>query len=688
MIQRHLFLPIMISVFLIVGACEAREPSGSYQDHIMERYRSLLRSGKPPEVDTMQRYADQISETGTWPDIDYASIARSGWSPIDHLTRIRSMALSLAARDSAHQGDAKLRRAIELALDHWCAKRYRSPNWWWNQIGVPRAMRDIVALLGDDLKGERRDGAIEVIGQHKMGGGGANLMWSAELSLHHGCLTENRKQIARAAQRIWAEVKTGKDEGIQRDGSFYQHGARLQTFHYGKSYLDVVCKIGWQLRETPWQIPDDKRTIISNYILEGPQWMSRGVYTVPGTLDRAVSRQVSLSLRGADLRHLLRLWREVDPKNQEEFDAFIERQEGGGLPLGGYRHFAQADFTAYHRPAASVFLKTVSSRTLFTESINSENLEGVPYLNCGDHYILREGQEYHGLQPVWQWKYLPGLTMTPENLKQKRKDFVGGIGNGQSGLTAMDYERSGGDDVGLSIRKAWFFHDDLVICLMGGRESAKIGDPVVSSLEQCRLNGTVTARINKNAATKLEPGHHDFDSVQWLLHNGIGYIPLNMGGVKVFLGERKGSWHSINRQYDKKETREPVFHILLDHGRDPKSQGWAIVLGTTSEELDAIVKKPAWKILRNDRDCQSIQFGDGLHMASFYGPGSTGRELEVAVDKPCLAMWSEDRLWLCDPTMKGRDISVSWQQREYSVNLPERGNVEQVAPADADKPRR
>jgi hypothetical protein len=75
-------------------------------------------------------------------------------------------------------------------------------------------------------------------------------------------------------------------------------------------------------------------------------------------------------------------------------------------------------------------------------------------------------------------------------------------------------------------------------------------------------------------------------------------------------------------------------------------------------------------------------------MASFYGPGSTGRELEVAVDKPCLAMWSEDRLWLCDPTMKGRDISVSWQQREYSVNLPEGGNVEQVAPADADKPRR
>ena len=212
MIQRQLVLPIVISVFLIIGAGEAGEPSVSPQDQIMERYRSLLLSEKPPEVDTVQRYADQISETGTWPDIDYASRSRAGWRPCDHLSRVQLMALALATQEHTQQVDEKLRRVIGLALDHWCAKRYRSSNWWFNEIGVPRVMRDIVALLGDDLGDDRRNAAIEVIGQHKMRGAGANLMWSAELSLHHGCLTGNREQIARAAKQIWTEVKVGKDD--------------------------------------------------------------------------------------------------------------------------------------------------------------------------------------------------------------------------------------------------------------------------------------------------------------------------------------------------------------------------------------------------------------------------------------------------------------------------------------------
>jgi chondroitin AC lyase len=676
-----------MSVFLAVGTVQAVEPSVLYPDQIIERYRTLLCSGKPPKIESVQHFADRISATGTWPDIDYAGRSRAGWQPAEHLSRVRLMSFALAAQEHRQEDYEKLRRAIRLALDNWFTKRYRASNWWWNEIGVPRTMRDIVVLLGNNLKDDRRNAAIEMIGQYKLAGSGANLMWSAELYLHHSCLTGNREQIARAAQRIWREIKISDSEGIQRDWSFYQHGPRLQTFHYGKSYLEVACMIGWQLRQTPWAVPKEKRAIISSYFLEGAQWMCRGTYTVPGTLDRAVSRKGSL--RKADLRHLLRLWREVDPKHREEFDALIARQEGDGPPLVGYRHFPQADFTAYHRPTASVFLKTVSSRTLLTESINFENLKGVRYLNCGDHYILRDGREYRDLQPVWQWEHLPGLTTLQGDLKQQRMPFVGGVGNGRSGLTAMDYTRCGSDGAVLSIRKTWFFHDDLVICLIGGTKGGKLSGNIVSSMEQCWLRGSVTARIGTEKVMEIETGSHYFDNAHWLLHNNIGYVPLNQAGLKVFLGERAGTWHSINRRYEKDKVREPVFQILLDHEKAPKSQGWLVVLSATGQELDAIVNKPIWKIIQNDRDCQSIRFTDGLQMASFYGPGSAGiREAEVTVDQPCLAMWSEDRLWLCDPTMKGRDISVSWKQRKYAVRLPEEGKIEQTAPEDADKPRR
>ena len=667
---------------LLALACAAiaREPSAPEMRRVLERYRTLLLAEQSSPLRAAVQLGDRIAPDGTWADIDYGDASRSNWQVAIHLRRLRLLARAASEQSITPADTAKLQRAIELGLDHWCTKRYHAQNWWFNEIGVPRAMRDIVVLLGARLTGAQRDAATKIIAQHNMRGAGANLMWSAELSLHHGCLTENRKQIDRAAQRLWKEIEAGADQGIQRDGSFHQHDARLQTFHYGKAYLDVVCQIAWQLTETPWSIPGEKREIISRYILGGPQWMCRGRHTVPGTLDRAVSRKGSLG--GADLRPLLRLWREVDPKRREALDAFIARQTAQGVPLTGYRHYPQADFTVYHRPAASVFLKTVSARTRFTESINSENRKGVPFLNCGDHYVLRDGLEYDGLQPVWQWEHLPGLTVAAGDAEQKRTRFVGGIGNGQSGLTAMDYVRGRAADAPAAIRKSWFFHGDVTVCLMAASDRERRRHPLVSALEQCRLRAPATARIDRSGVQDIGPGRHAFDSAEWLLHNGIGYIPLNMAGVRLFTGERTGSWHSINAQYSRDPVREPVFQVLLDHGKRLGGQGWAILLDATREKLDALRAEPAWEILRNDRDCQAVRFRDGLCMASFFAAGSVSGARNVEVNEPCLAMWTEDKLWMCDPTMKGRDVSVRWHRREGVVRLPPGGQVRDIVPAD------
>jgi chondroitin AC lyase len=661
-----------------IPVCKAAEPMAL----VLERYGSQLCSQPAPPAATIRKYVESISKDGTWPDVNYADRSMAAWLPLTHVMRIREMALALKLEKKPQANPADIHRSLGLALDHWCAKRYRSPNWFFNDISVPRAMRDIVLLLGNDLTGARRRGTIEVMGQYKLGGTGANLMWSAELALHHGCITGNAQQVAEAARRMWAEVLVGGREGIQRDGSFYQHGPRLQTFHYGAGYLGVVCNFAWQLRQTPWAIPEAKSKIISNYILDGPQWMCRGVETVPGTLDRAVSRKGSM--RGASLAGPLALWKEVAPERTQEFNALIARQAGRGEALSGYRHFPQGDFTVYHRPAASFFLKTISDRTNYTESINSENLKGVPFLNCGDHYILRDGTEYHDLPPLWQWNHLPGLTMAPEDLKQKRTPFVGGIGNGQSGLTAMDYARENADGVSLTLRKSWFSHGDLIICLLGGMETVKIPGPVVSSMEQCKLQGPVTVRENLSSAKDLKPGDHQFTNVRWILHNQIGYIPPpNMAGVKVSIATREGDWHALANQFSTEKTKGDVLQILAVHKPGKESQGWAILLGATAKDLDALTLSPPWRILNNDRTCQSIQFSDGLRMAAFFEPGANSKEPELTVEKPCLAIWSKSGLWLGDPTQKGGQVPLTWLKRSYSPNLPGGGKVTQLAATDA-----
>lgn len=658
---------------------------------VLNRYRELMATQRPPPLESVKKYAQGLTKVGTWPDINYADPAMSNWQPIAHLNRVREMAFYLSAGTKTPQDERLVRDAMNLALDHWCAKRYRASNWFFNEISVPGQMRDILMLIGDDLASGRRKAALEVMGQHVMRATGANLMWSAELSLHHSCLTGNAPQAEKAVQAIWNEISITKREGIQRDGSFYQHGARLQTFHYGSGFLDVVGKIAWQLRQTPWAIPTEKRDIISNYILAGPQWMCRGAFTAPGTLDRAASRKGSLGSAGS-LSAQLRLWRQVDPGRQREFDAILARQSGKEPPLAGFRHFSMGDFTAYHRPAASVFLKTLSTRTRGTESINAENLKGGSFLGCGDHYVMKDGLEYHNLQPVWQWNRLPGITLGPEEGKQTPMAFVGGIGNGSSGLTAMDYTRAGANGAALALRKSWFFHGDTIICLMSGATADKLPGPVVSSLEQCRLRGPVSIRTRMAKAVDLNPGEHAFKETNrnlpvWILHNGIGYLPTGMTGINISIGNRQGNWREINQQYDATPVREDVFQILAEHGTGPAPCGWAMILGATPQILDALATNPQWRILRNDRECQAMQFRDGMRMAAFFVPGSAGPSKELTVDKPCLAMWAAQRLRLSDPTMQGQEINVGWQQKTRSFKLPSGNKALPIAPNEMSPAR-
>ncbi len=694
-------LLLLMAVILTVPAVSAQQlkdssgPStraSAAGTQILKRYRELMAGQRPPPLESVKKQAQALAKDGKWPDINYADPAMSTWQPITHLNRVREMAFYLsAAGQKSPQDEKHIRDAMNLALDHWCAKRYRAPNWFFNEISVPGQMRDILVLLGDGLANERRTAALEVMGQHRMRATGANLMWSAELSLHHGCLTGNAPQVEKALQAIWNEIAITKPEGIQRDGGFYQHGARLQTFHYGSGFLDVVGKIAWQVRQSPWAIPAEKRDIISNYIMAGPQWMCRGAFTAPGTLDRAVSRKGSLASAGS-LSAQLRLWREVDPGRQREFDTIIARQAGKEPPLAGFRHFSMGDFTVYHRPAASVFLKTLSARTRGTESINSENLKGGPFLGCGDHYVMKDGLEYHNLQPVWQWNRLPGLTLGPEEGKQTPTAFVGGIGNGSSGLAAMDYIRAGANGTALALRKSWFFHGDAVICLMTGATADKLPGPVVSSIEQRRLRGPVSIRTRTAKPADLNPGEHEFRAADgklplWVLHDGIGYLTTGMTSLRISIGNRQGNWRTVNQQYDTTAVREDVFQILAEHGAGPAPCGWAMILGATPQILDALASNPQWRILCNDSDCQAMQFRDGMRMAAFFGPGSAGPSKELTVDKPCLAVWTPQRLRLSDPTMQGQDISVGWQRKTRLFKLPPGNKTLPIALTDMSPPR-
>ena len=538
---------------------------------VVARYHQLQLQGKAPDVAAVKGWMENLSAEGNWPDIDYANQELGGWKTSAHLQRVQAMSRALVMPKSPLYGDAQLQSATFRALDHWLDKRYKNPNWWNNDIGVPSLMRDIIVTLGDRLQGDRWKGAMEVLDQrgHARAGDGANTIWEAELGLIYGALTQNAELVTQQSRLISDEIRVSPGEGIQSDWSFHQHGARLQQFHYGGAFLSDNARLAWILRATPWAIAPAKLDILANYALEGSQWMRRGINTVPGTLDRSVSRPGAL--HGGDLQSVLRFLSELMPARAPELGAALARQENKSAPLDGFRSFPRSDFAAYQRPQFAFFLKTISTRTTPTESINGENLRG-HLLSCGDAYLVRNGDEYFDLMPLWNWDLLPGVTWATGAGEIDRQSFVGAISDGKIGASAMDYRFKNKTNGQLGARKLWANWGDTTLCLIGDLRTQNIAAPVQTALDQCRLQGEVTVGTAEGQTQILPAGEASARPMKWIHHANFVYIPIGDLPLMVCNSAASGSWKTINTSRSSQQINAPVFLPLLQHGENPSGQ--------------------------------------------------------------------------------------------------------------------
>lgn len=636
---------------------------------ILNRYLSLIDRQRLPEGSEVVEQANRLNADGSWSDIDYFSQIKTAWPARDHLRRIIDM-LRIVRTGELEQAEAdRLQQKAFAAIDYWTYHQFQSLNWFHNEIGVPQEMRDIAVLLGSELKGQRREGVLQVIHQHKIRATGANLVWSAELGFHYGCLTGDRKLMDRAARRVWEEVTIGEFEGVQTDGSFFQHEERVQNFSYGKGFGGVIVALAWQLRGSEWEMPPEKQTIINRYLLEGCQWMGRGQDNSPMGVDRGISH--SGGFRHANMLRILKAWREVANERLDEIDQYIALQEGKAEPLTGFRYFDQGDGAAYHRPEATIFLKTLSDRTHLTESFIGVNLKGMPYLTCGDHYILADGSEYEGLQPVWDWKQLPGVTTPVYHSMPVRKPFTGGLGNGISGCAAMDHTRTG--DAGFfTVRKFWAFHDDMMICLLGGWDYRTYWGQITTGIEQCQLQGPIVVSKQGQSETIDIDNYADL-GVDWVLHRRIGYLPFNPKESVLRAGPQSGNWRQIDRDASPREVIEQTLRLSIEHTHEPKATGFAVILGADAAKMQQLQSSPSWKVIQNTGAAQIIEFDDGLSMGAFYAANTEDTNAPIRVSQPCIVMWNDHTLIACDPKHRGIEVEIEWNGQTISLELPEDG---------------
>jgi chondroitin AC lyase len=251
------------------------------------------------------------------------------------------------------------------------------------------------------------------------------------------------------------------------------------------------------------------------------------------------------------------------------------------------------------------------------------------------------GSEYFNLMPVWDWDKLPGVTTFPGATQVVRHAFTGSVGDGESGLTAMDYEliRPGGQR--LTARKSWACHNGWVVCLIGAiRDSGGTG-PVYTALDQCRWEGSVTVRHDASE-TVFHEGEHELGRVCWIRHGAVTTLFLPPARVAIRAGAVTGSWADINTSGSPAPVTEKVFLPVLLHEADTAA-AYALTAGLTLAATRSLARRPPFTVLRNDRDVQAVRFRDGMVMAAFYSAGSLALEggKTLTTNRPVLVLASK-----------------------------------------------
>ena len=488
-----------------------------------------------------------LKADGSWADVDYASKSRSSWPPCTHLTRTLGLVVYARRADTSADARAICIAAAHRAIAGWQQHDYQCPNWWYNEIGVPKIIGNIALLLDQDLNADERTYITgTVLPRSKVGSmTGQNRVWLAANGVMQAALLADEKLMSQAAAVIQAELSVGTSEGIQTDWSFQQHGPQQQFGNYGMAYAVEMSRWVTVLRGTPWAFSADKIAILRDYLLQGENWVVwRGLMDIS-----ACGRQLfpnSPWSKAGVVRGTMRAMAVADATHAGEYLGFVQRNQPGATnDLIGDRYFWRSDCLIHRRAEFMTTLKMSSDRVIGGETVNSENLSGL-HLADGAIYFYRSGHEYDDIFPAWDWRMIPGVTCQLDNTSlrwpaadlKRGAEFVGGVSDGTNGSAAMDFHRDG-----LRAKKAWFFLGDTVVCL--GADISATGDqPVVTTLNQCLLK-TVVHVQRAGKLESLAGANQNLSGADWVEQDGLCYTSLATEALQFSATSRTGNWHTV-----------------------------------------------------------------------------------------------------------------------------------------------
>lgn len=620
------------------------------------------------------------NEEGAWTDINYADKTRSGWEPRLHPERILGLVKACQDENSEYYQSEKVIQAIHAALGFWFKEKLKCPNWYYNQIGVPRTLGVAFVLFEEHLTADEKKEAVELMKNSQFGMTGQNKVWLAGNVMMRALLENDLALVQQARDTIVSEICTGKKEGIKDDWSFHQHGPQQQFGNYGLAYISSMSLFSGLFAETSMAFSDEQLDIIGSLLDKGYQWV-----IWKGNMDiSALGRQLFRSA----------------PEHKALGAAFAAAELGGGTnhfcnevaervmrncfspknSLVGHKHFWQSDYTLMRQPAWMASLKMASTRVLGTESMNGDNKKGY-YLADGALFVYDTGQEYLNIFPVWDWRKVPGVTTYESDASMpmleksyypgNESDFVGGISDGKQGLSVMELKRDG-----LTVRKYCLFTPEALVVLGSGIQSDSLL-PVTTSIEQCWAEDKAEVWID-GGWKKLESRQTFVQKGLRVLHGQKGYI-IPEGQCVAEVENRTGRWNDIMQIYREQTEEGKVFSLYMNHGTRPSGASYQYyILPQADRKAVERFSTDDLKIMTNTEKMQVVHVAkeDAWWIAAWKeGTCTLGSSLRVDVLTPglyCIKRQGNSYQIVCgDPTQQRDSLVLEINGVKKPIQLPQ-----------------
>ncbi len=572
----------------------------------------------PSDPANIQTFLSTLTDEGTWPDINYEDKKRSGWEPRIHTERILELVKLYCTQGSPYFQAPEVSNTIHRALNWWFTNKPVCSNWWYNQIGVPKTLGTACLLFEKELTPEEKKGAVEVLQNARFGMTGQNKVWLAGNVLMQALLRNDWNLVKQARDTIVSEIVTGHHEGIQPDWSFHQHGTQQQFGNYGLSFLTSMSFYSGIFAGTSLAFDNTQLEIVRRLAEQGYRWiMWKGAMDIS-----ALGRQF---FHMSQIHKALSVAFAITELGGKESDSCNEtarvlcEENYGDSPVNtliGNKHFYCSNYTVHRCPTWMASVKMASRQVVGTETMNGDNMKGF-YSADGATYLYQDGHEYLNIFPLWDWRKIPGVTsfdtkapvpIDQGNHVRNQSDFVGGLSNGQQGMTVMSLNRAG-----IQAHKAWIFTDDFVLCLGTGIE-ADSTLAVTTAVEQCHKRGDLLVMDGKKwqaiDGQKTICGQREAR----FYHHNTGYIIWG-DDMQIVASEeqRTGQWHDIMQMYPPKDVTGEVVQLYLNHGIKPHNASYQyVILPDIDCKNVAGFSLEGIHVLRNDSEVQAVALKDSV----------------------------------------------------------------------------